>query len=225
LCQHTSELDSERAVSCDIPNRRSPQSPRSAWRFRAQQRDNRAAMSDALLIVACLFGGLFVVLLVIYCVLKRRQPKVSFCKKNARTWTPSCFCPPLVAVVLRLLVHDEWMWFAGRTRRRAPVSEFCFSRSTSLIRTTKSACSRGGQQSASRLVLQLSVRLRSNRCLADRFFVPYSDLRFGKLLGKGSQGEVFKANWRWFRCALASVSSQPMLSVAVQSVYRCGQED
>ena len=28
------------------------------------------------------------------------------------------------------------------------------------------------------------------------FHITYSELRFGQLLGKGSQGEVFKADWR-----------------------------
>jgi hypothetical protein len=36
------------------------------------------------------------------------------------------------------------------------------------------------------------------------FGVPYIELTFGKLLGKGSQGEVFKAVWRYSTPSLSS---------------------
>lgn len=40
------------------------------------------------------------------------------------------------------------------------------------------------------------------------FGIKYAELRFGKLLGKGSQGEVFKANWRGSTVAVKKVDTR-----------------
>lgn len=40
------------------------------------------------------------------------------------------------------------------------------------------------------------------------FGIPYNELQFGKLLGKGSQGEVFRATWRASEVAVKKVDTR-----------------
>jgi hypothetical protein len=47
------------------------------------------------------------------------------------------------------------------------------------------------------------------------FGIRYEELKFGKMLGKGSQGEVFKATWRSVRGRSRASTSRVGASVAV----------
>ena len=50
--------------------------------------------------------------------------------------------------------------------------------------------------------------LRALKRSTAEFNIAYSELEFGKLLGKGSQGEVFRAKWRGSEVAVKKIDTR-----------------
>lgn len=64
--------------------------------------------------------------------------------------------------------------------------------------------------------VEMDANLRWLRSQTKDFFIPFNELQFDRLLGKGSQGEVFKARWRGLDVAVKKVDVRTVEEAIVE---------